>query len=230
MSTNEDIQKNEALEPPVNKDPSSSRLIITLALAGLVAGILISGVNLYTQPMIRANKAMALRKAIFQVLPGCTDYQPLILDNGKLKEIEPSEGVSNPDIPQTIFAGYDETEALVGLALVAQEPGFQDIVSGIFGYDPIAKIIVGFEVLESKETPGLGDKIIKDPGFRENFTALATEPEITGVKQGQKQKANEVEMITGATISSKTVVRLLNKGLGETKHAMEAFAKEKSTK
>ncbi len=98
------------------------------------------------------------------------------------------------------------------------------IISGIFGYNPTEKLIVGFEVLESKETPGLGDKIIKDPAFRENFTALAVEPRITTVKEGQKNNPHEVEMITGATISSRTVVKLINKALGTTKEAMEEFA------
>jgi electron transport complex protein RnfG len=33
----------------------------------------------------------------------------------------------------------------------------------LFGYDPEQQKIVGFYVLESKETPGIGDKIEKDP-------------------------------------------------------------------
>lgn len=39
---------------------------------------------------------------------------------------------------------------------------------------------------------------------------LAVEPEIVAVKKGQKKNKNEVEAITGATISSKAVVNLLN--------------------
>jgi electron transport complex protein RnfG len=66
------------------------------------------------------------------------------------------------------------------------------------------------EVLESRETPGLGDKIYKDAAFQENFVKLSVEPEIVTVKKGSKAAANEVEAITGATISSKAIVKIMN--------------------
>ena len=72
-------------------------------------------------------------------------------------------------------------------------------------------MIVGFEVLDTKETPGLGDKIIKDQHFRSSLTILKVDPEIVAVKPGEKTAANQVETITGATISSKTVIKMLEK-------------------
>ena len=70
-------------------------------------------------------------------------------------------------------------------------------------------------MLESRETPGLGDKINKDVDFLANFTDLAVEPTIVGVKKGEKAKPNEVDCITGATISSKSVIKILNTSTGE---------------
>jgi electron transport complex protein RnfG len=131
------------------------------------------------------------------------------------------EGV-NPKV----FAGYDEQGQFIGFAVTAEEPGFQDIIGGIFGYDPETEQIVGMEILESKETPGLGDKIFKDADFTAFFKALATEPEIVAVKKGERENPNEVEAITGATISSKAVVRMLNKGMGEWEEAMKAYAEK----
>ena len=66
------------------------------------------------------------------------------------------------------------------------------------------------EVLESRETPGLGDKIYKDAVFVAGFSALSVEPEIFAVKKGTKSQPNEIDAITGATISSKAVVRIIN--------------------
>ena len=37
------------------------------------------------------------------------------------------------------------------------------------------------------------------------------DPEIVAVKPGEKTAANQVETITGATISSKTVIKMLEK-------------------
>ena len=72
--------------------------------------------------------------------------------------------------------------------------------------------------MESKETPGLGDKIEKDPAFLENFeqldVALANDGAelrnaIVTVKQGEKENAWEVDGITGATISSRAIGDIL---------------------
>jgi len=69
--------------------------------------------------------------------------------------------------------------------------------------------VTGMYVLESRETPGLGDKIFKDEAFVANFRALAVDPEIVLVKGGRTAD-NEVDAITGATISSRAVVKILN--------------------
>jgi electron transport complex protein RnfG len=66
------------------------------------------------------------------------------------------------------------------------------------------------EVLESRETPGLGDKIYKDLEFVAGFSALSIEPEIVAVKKGTKSQPNEIDAITGATISAKAIVRIIN--------------------
>ena len=80
----------------------------------------------------------------------------------------------------------------------------------LYGYAPAEKLVRGMEILESRETPGLGDKIYKDADFVSNFSALLIEPEIVAVKKNTKTQPNEIDAITGATISSKAVVRIIN--------------------
>ncbi len=204
-------------------DPSSGRLIATLGIAGFFSGLLLVGVYLFTLPLIEANKAAALERAIYKVLPGCTNFKTLVLMEGKLDTLKEVNATTGSEAPKSIYAGYDEAGTLLGFAIPSDEPGFQDVIGGIFGYQPENKMIVGFEVLESTETPGLGDKIIKDQAFTVQFEALSVEPEIVSVKKGEKKNPNEVEAITGATISSKTVVKLLQKGIGEWRGVIEEY-------
>ncbi len=208
-------EKQNISLPQINEeqDPSSFKLVFALGIAGLLSGIILVSTFIYTNPFIKANKEAAIQRAIFKVLPECESYVPLKLEDGKL--IEKVVGADNKEESDKdellIYAGYKANKELIGFAIPGSEPGFQDIIATMFGYDDIKKVIIGFEVLESKETPGLGDKIFKDADFQTNFTALTVDPEIVPVKKGEKQKPNEVEAITGATISSKAVVRLLNK-------------------
>jgi electron transport complex protein RnfG len=93
------------------------------------------------------------------------------------------------------------------------------VIKVIYGYAPERESIVGMKVLESKETPGLGDKIMKDPAFLANFEELdvrltadgsgLAHPIVT-VKKGRKVERWEIDGITGATISSKAIGRLLD--------------------
>jgi electron transport complex protein RnfG len=80
------------------------------------------------------------------------------------------------------------------------------------------------KVLESKETPGLGDKIDKDPRFKSNFDALevalagdgsAIAHPVVLVKYGQKTETWQIEAITGATISSRAVTQIIEKSTAE---------------
>jgi electron transport complex protein RnfG len=118
-----------------------------------------------------------------------------------------------------VYATYDAASHLCGVALEAAGQGYQDTIRVLYGYDPSSEQIVGMKVLDSKETPGLGDKIEIDPVFRTNFlhldvaidragTALAND--IVTVKRGAKVHPWEIDGITGATISSKAIGRLLN--------------------
>ena len=185
--------------------PSSLRLVLTLAIAGLVSGMAIIGIYEATLPTITENKARELREAVFKVLPGVSQMQALVYRDGELIVVE----APDKDEP-VIYGGYDEQGDFVGYAMPAAGPGFQDTIGILYGYNPAEKIVVGMEVLESRETPGLGDKIYKDAVFVGGFSSLSVEPEIVAVKKGTKSQPNEIDAITGATISSKAVVRIIN--------------------
>jgi len=68
----------------VTASPSSLRLVLTLAIAGLVSGIAIIGIYETTLPTITENKARELREAVFKVLPGVSRMQALVYRDGEL--------------------------------------------------------------------------------------------------------------------------------------------------
>jgi electron transport complex protein RnfG len=195
--------------PTPAAEPSAARLVATLSLAGLLSGVAIAGAYVITQPRIQANKAEALRRAVFNVVPGADSMQTCTLRDGRIVTFDGAQ----PAPDDAVYATYSEHGDLLGYAIPAEGAGFQDAIRLIFGYEPQEQRIVGMQVLESRETPGLGDKIIKDAHFLENFVALDASSDLVLVKKGAKAHDNEVDAITGATISSRAVVRILNDGL-----------------
>jgi electron transport complex protein RnfG len=195
----------------------------TLATAGALAGLAIVAVYGWTQPAIRAHKARMVALAVANVLRAPASWDTLYLHDGRLTGALPAG--SSPDDLEMVFRGYDADGLTTGYAIAAGEPGFQDIVRLMFGYDPVRGVILGMQVLESKETPGLGDKIEKDEAFVTQFDGARTP--LIGVKPRDATGADqEIDMITGATISSKTVIKVINNAIARLTPAFEAGVEE----
>ncbi|MBI4254145.1 MAG: RnfABCDGE type electron transport complex subunit G [Candidatus Rokubacteria bacterium] len=210
----------EAPAPPAVVKTTS--LLTTLGAGGVIAGVLLVVVYSLTLPAIEANKQKDLEAAIKEVLKGAERYETLYVVGGALVAKAPDG--ADPKKLEPVYLGYRAGNERAGFALAAAEPGFQDLVGLIFGYDAAKKQLLGMKVLESKETPGLGDKIAKDQTFVGQFRGAATP--LVGVKQGKRSKPGEVDMITGATISSKAVIRIINNTLKRLGPAVEAYAAE----
>lgn len=183
---------------------------------GVCCALLIVGVFQATRPVIERNKAEALQSAIFRVLPAATKSTTFRWTEGEGFSAASADAAG----AELVYAGYDEEGTLVGLAIEAQGMGYQDVIRLIYGYSFSDDAITGTQVLESKETPGLGDKIETDPGFLQNFEQLdvslaASRTELANsivpVKHGEKTHPWEVEGITGATISSQAIADILDR-------------------
>lgn len=181
---------------------------------GLGCGLLIVTVFQLTRPIIERNEAEALQRAIFHVLPAASASAAF----GRAEDGWRALGAGESPAGPIVYAAYDAEQQLVGVAVEARQMGYQDVIRLLYGYSPDDEAIVGIRVLESRETPGLGDRIEKDPDFLANFerldVSLATDRAslahpIEAVKHGAKEHPWQVDGITGATISSVAVADAL---------------------
>ena len=195
--------------------PSTWHMYRAMVGVGVCCGLLIVTAFQVTRPIIERNKAEALQEAIFHVLPNARTSSTYRLDETGGFLILEGKALGE----QLVYAGYDDNEELVGLAVEAKGMGYQDVIGVIYGYSFAEDAIIGIQILESKETPGLGDKIETDPDFLQNFERLdvsladdlsqVANP-IVPVKHGDKTHPWEVDGITGATISSVAIANILN--------------------
>lgn len=190
--------------------PSSARLIFTLGLISMMSGLLVVLTYQLTQPRIEQNRREAMQKAIFKVLPAGTETTAnFILDSSGLTLLE-----ENSARTPNLFAGYSTGGELTGLAMEASARGYQDVVKILYGYSLETECIIGITVLESRETPGLGDKVETDKGFLANFDCLeatlnqentALAHDIVTVKNGRKTDPWQIDGISGATVTSTAI-------------------------
>jgi electron transport complex protein RnfG len=175
----------------------SSRMILVLTLVGLIAGGFLSGVAKLTREKIALNIQKEIEEAIIKVVPGTTQNQ-------KLYEEE--------DL--TIYEGKDESGQPTGYAVQTTGIGFQDKITLLYGIDKSRTKIIGLTIIDQKETPGLGAKITD----RDVFLRFWKDRDINQPLSLRKPPANsleelgpsEVNSITGATISSRKVLEIVN--------------------
>lgn len=200
--------------PPVQVPTSASSIYRAIVGIGALCALLIVTVYQTTADRIRENQERFLAQAIFQVLPAAQSTVAVELgDDGRL--VETAEVFSLP-----VFLGYDDNDELVGAVVAADGMGYQDNIRVLYAYSFELAAIIGFKILESKETPGLGDRVETEAHFLANFEKLdatltadgaALLHPIVTVKQGTKTELWQVDGITGATITSEAIGKILNK-------------------
>ena len=207
----------DATHVPEDAVPSW-KLLLTLGLAGAVSGLLIVLLYMWTLPGIEAHKAGILRTAITQVLKNPARSDTLYLVGGALTAKAPPADPSAH--VERVYRGYDASGNPIGYAIEATGPGFSETIRLIFGVDVQRHELLGMTVLESKETPGIADDVER-PVFTSQFAGAKTPLE--GVKASKEPQPGKIVMITGATISSRAVIKALNTTLARWQPLLEHY-------
>jgi electron transport complex protein RnfG len=187
---------------------TSVGMVLVLSVTAITVGAILAGFFQLVSAKIEANRLAEERRAIFAVLEGAENYGVVI------KEVEDLPG------PVRIFKGLDGDGKPVGFAFIADGPGFQGKIRMMVGLNLNQERLSGLRVVEQIETPGLGDKIAKEK-FESQFKGLALKPKIEYVKNRKPERENQIQAITGATISSRAVVNAINKRVKVVLKALE---------
>lgn len=184
------------------------KMFLNLVIIGSVSGVILAAFYYVADPMIKANQEKELKEAIFVVLPEAKDYKVI------KKTVDKDEVV--------IFEGIDAAGAPVGVAFKADGGGFQGNVGVMVGLNLDYLHLKGIKILDQVETPGLGNRI-GEPAFEAQFKGVETAPKIEYIKNRKPEKPNQIQAITGATISSNAVVTNINNAVAR---VLKAFPKE----
>lgn len=209
--------------PNAATDVRSWKLMTLMTAAGAIAGLLIVTAYQTTLPRIERHRGEVERAAVQEVLKAPRRFDTLYLFNGALVKRLPA-ATSTKGL-EKVYLGHDAAGRRVGFALSGTENGFQDPVTVMFGYDAAAHTLIAMKVIANKETPGLGNKIESDSAFINGFVDVKAP--VNGVKRDRgKSGPNDVVMITGATISSRAVVRIINDAVAHWQPYMDAYHEE----
>lgn len=196
------------------------KIILVLVITSITSGGVLSIAEVLFRQKIRESQENFIKEAIFTIQPEAFKI-----------EKEELEG-------RVVYKIYDKKSFLKSYAFLAEGNGYQGKIKLLCVVDKKLEKIIGIEIIESRETPGLGARISEEdfksqfkglhPGFPITLTkrAKASLANIT-TTQASPLRKNEVQGITGATISSGAVVNILNKALSQIREALASYKEDR---
>lgn len=173
-------------------------IVVFILILGTFLTTVLVAVNQYTTPRVEKNKEMKLKVRVLYVLgvqyTEKEDIEKVFSQN--IKTVKNDGGVfyvsNNKDVAFE-FAG----------------PGLWGPIYGVIALHPDLIRIKDIAIIHQEETPGLGGRIA-EKAYLSKFKGKRILPRLNMVAQGKATGDNEVDGITGATMSSDALGRLLN--------------------
>jgi electron transport complex protein RnfG len=207
------------------KDYNIVQAWLVLLLAILFGGAL-AGVQITLSPTIEANKINETRQKVPELVLGAEAARRLA-EQGPALTVDPlflSVEGAGKKTTYNVFEARKTDGELAGWVVKAGGQGYADKIELLVGLGPLAKNIKGLFILDQKETPGLGNKVVT-PEWRSQFIEKATDQPLVVVKGGVKAE-NEIDAVTGATISSRAVTNIVNTAVTDLQEQLAAIAAE----
>ena len=178
------------------KESSFKNMTIALFVITAVAGLALSAVYSVTKEPIAISQKAKINNAIKMVIPEFETIADTVL--------MPQDGKDSIRIHR-LLKGTENS----GVAVETYtDKGFSGRFSLMVGFAPDGTIS-NIEVLEHKETPGLGTKMAL-PAFKDQFKGLKLS-ELPGEQLKVKKDGGSVDAITAATISSRAFCDAVNR-------------------
>jgi len=171
------------------------KLLLITAVAGLALGI----VNAITREPIKAQVEYMDAQSRIAVFSKDTEFVELNID--KIKSIS-----SDYSIIAQVFQARQNAQ-VIGYAIKTTPSGYGGAIELTVGISTDGTL-TGIYIGNNSETPGLGAKA-SEPEFRDQFKGKKVDKQLEVIKSG-KLSDNQVQAISGATITSKAVTSGVN--------------------
>ena len=189
-----------------------TNMVIVLTAVALLSGGVLASVNHITVGPIKEQNAKQLGEGIKavmdddQLVVSATDTVALVVDGDTAHYI--------------VHTANNKQGKMLGCAVESTVMGFGGELKVLVGFDKKGKVL-GYKILQSAETPGLGQKA--DKWFQKDGKGC-----IVGRKMNEKKpltigkEANDVDAITASTITSKAFIRAVNNAFSAYRKYMKA--------
>jgi electron transport complex protein RnfG len=169
-----------------------------------VAACLLALTNYVTEGTIAAMNEQSNIEARQEVLPEATSFEAV--SEADLADIISAAGIASADELPEAYVGMNGSEIVGYTFKTIPGTGFSGDIEMLTGIAADGTIS-GITILTMNETPGLGANAT-NPEFKDQYQGLSATEEVAVSKTGVS--GNEIQAMTGATITSKAVTDGVN--------------------
>ncbi len=184
------------------------KMILFVVILGIVASAILVGTDSYTKGMISDNVEFSLKSTILNAF-----------------EIEFSDdnvsSVYNDNIKSEDIAGatyYYSNDGSIGFEVSGK--GLWGPIRGFLTLEEDLETIKGIQIIYHEETPGLGG-VVAEAWYLDMYKGKKLDQGIIIKKDADASSDNEVDAITGATMTSNAFQLLINENYKLRKEVLE---------
>lgn len=172
------------------------KMILFVVILGVVASAILLGSDTYTKEIIKDNQDYSLKASILNAF-----------GIGQMDDVVATydQNISEKTIGDSLF--YFSEDGGVGFEVSGK--GLWGPIEGFLVLEPDLKTIRGIQILYNEETPGLGG-VVAEQWYLDKYKGKIFDPTVLIKKEADPSATNEIDSITGATLTSTFFQKLLN--------------------
>jgi Na+-transporting NADH:ubiquinone oxidoreductase subunit C len=185
--------------------------LVFATVVGLISAAILTGVGLFAAPYRLANEKAEKVRHVMQVLG--VPYEGLSTEELLKKYSEDVREDRKGDLDVFIYGAQGQGSPKA-VAIAFAGPGLWGPIEGFISLEPDMRTIHGVTFYKQEETPGLGGEIGAQ-WFQQQFVGKSIigpdgKPGMRLLGGGKASADNEVDAISGATLTSDKVQTMLN--------------------
>jgi len=181
------------------------KLGLILFVISAVAACALALTNYVTAGTIEEMNIQANTVARQEVLPDATDFEEVPIED--VAKIAKEISMETPEELLEVYIGTNNGEVVGYTVKTGPTSGYSGEVQVLTGISSDG-VISGITIIKHNETPGLG--ALATGEWNDQFTGKSATEELVVVKGTAKEGSNEIQAITGSTITSRAVTEGVN--------------------
>ena len=165
-----------------------------------VTSLLLAVAHYFTSPVIQAAAEMRLNDSLGELIVDAAEFSPA-------ENFEKTVVVNGTKVPvREVYIAKNENGTTIGYCVEVAPSGYSSQIELLVALDA-ERIVTGTRILSISDTPGVGMKVKTDENLHNSVIGLA---DIVKIVRTAPASKNEVEVISGASISSGAFINGVN--------------------